>query len=55
MKELLAYTSSYMFVVCHILFVCFFLLALNFIFGKTKIFKLMFILFVIKQLLSNVT
>ena len=32
-----------------------FLLALNFIFSKIKMFKLMFILFVIKQLLGNLT
>ena len=43
MEELLAYTSSHMFI--H------FLLALNFVFSKTRTFKLLFILFVIKQLL----
>ena len=32
-----------------------FLLALNFVFSKAKMFKLPFILFVIKQLLGNVT
>ena len=32
-----------------------FLLALNFVFSKTKMFKLLFILFVIKQLLGNLT
>ena len=31
------------------------MLALNFVFSKTKIFKLLFILFVIKQLLDNLT
>ena len=30
-----------------------FLLVLNFVFSKTNIFKLLFIIFVIKQLLSN--
>ena len=40
----------------HLVFVCFvFLLALNFTFSKIKIFKLLFILFVVKQLLGNVT
>ena len=39
------------------LYVCFllFLLALNFVFNKTKMFKLLLTLFVIKQLLGNVT
>ena len=32
-----------------------FLLALNFVFSKIKMFKLLFILFVIKQLLGNLT
>ena len=32
-----------------------FLLALNFIISKTKMFKFLFILFVIKQLLGNLT
>ena len=32
-----------------------FLLALNFVFSKNNMFKLLFILFVIKQLLGNVT
>ena len=32
-----------------------FLLALNFVFSKIKMFKLLFILFVIKQLLGNIT
>ena len=32
-----------------------FLLALNFVFSKTRMFKPLFILFVIKQLLGNVT
>ena len=32
-----------------------FLLALNFVFSKTKMFKLLFILFVIKQSLGNLT
>ena len=38
-------------------YVCFyrFLLALNFDFSKTKMFKLLFILFVIKKLLGNET
>ena len=45
MEELLA--LSYMFV-----YVC---LHLNFVFSKTKMFKLLFILFVIKQLLGNLT
>ena len=49
MEELLAYTLSHMFVY----FV--FLPALNFVFSRTKMFKLLFILFVIKQLLGNVT
>ena len=49
MEELLAYISSHMFVY----FV--FLLALNLVFRKTKMFKLLVILFVIKQLLGNVT
>ena len=40
------YTSSCMFV---------YLLALNFVFSKIKMFKLLFILFVIKQLLGNLT
>ena len=48
MEELLAYTSSH---VCLIRF----LLALNFLFSKTKMFKLLFILFVSQQLLGNVT
>ena len=47
MEKLLAYPSSHMFVY----FV--FLLALNFVFSKTKMFKL--ILLVIKQLSGNVT
>ena len=40
-----------------ILYVCLlrFLLALNFVFSKIKMFKLLFILFVIKQLLGNLT
>ena len=40
-----------------ILYVCLlrFLLALNFIFSKIRMFKLLFILFVIKQLLGNLT
>ena len=40
-----------------ILYVCLlrFLLALNFVFSKIKMFKLLFILFVIKQLLGNST
>ena len=39
------------------LYVCLlpFLLALNFVFNKTKMFKLLLTLFVIKQLLGNVT
>ena len=37
------------------LFASFLLLALNFVFSKTESFKLLFILFVIKQLLGNVT
>ena len=48
MKELLEYTSSH---ICLLPF----LLALNFIFSKTNMFKLLFILFVIKQLLDNKT
>ena len=48
MKELLEYTSSH---ICLLRF----LLALNFIFSKTNMFKLLFILFVIKQLLDNKT
>ena len=32
-----------------------FLLALNFVFSKIKMFKILFILFVIKQLLGNLT
>ena len=32
-----------------------FLLSLNFVFSKTKMFKLLFILFVIKQSLGNLT
>ena len=32
-----------------------YLLALNFVFSKIKMFKLLFILFVIKQLLGNLT
>ena len=47
MEELLAYTSSHVYLIQ-------FLLALNFVFSKTKTFKLFFILFAIKQLLSNV-
>ena len=41
----------------YLIFVFFtsFLLALNFVFSKIKMFKLLFILFVIKQLLSNLT
>ena len=46
LEELLAYTSS----VCLLRF----LLILNLVFSKTKMFKLLFILFVIKQLLGNV-
>ena len=46
MEELLAYTSSH---VCLIRF----LLALNFVFSKTKMFKLLFILFVSQQLLAT--
>ena len=42
MEELLAYTSSHVCLIC-------FLLALTFIFSKIKMFKLLFILFVIKQ------
>ena len=48
MEELLAYNSSH---ICLFLF----LPALNFVFSKTKMFKLLFILFVIKQSLGNVT
>ena len=48
MEELVAYISSH---VCLIRF----LLALNFVFSKTKMFKLLCILFVIKQLLGHVT
>ena len=41
----------------YLIFVFFtsFLLALNFVFSKIKMFKLLFILFVIKQLLGNLT
>ena len=62
MEELLA--SSYMFGYAYISYLFFyiphliclftsFLLALTFVFSKTKMFKLLFILFVIKQLLGN--
>ena len=44
---------SYMYVI-FCLFTSF-LLALNFAFSKIKMFKLLFILFVIKQLLGNLT
>ena len=49
MEELLIYTSP------HIVCLLRFLLALNLVFSKTKMFKLLFILFVIKQLMGNVT
>ena len=42
--------------ICHL--ICFFtsfLPALNFVFSKIKMFKLLFIVFVIKQLLGNLT
>ena len=47
MEALLAYTSSHVYLIQ-------FFLALNFVFSKTKIFNLLFILFGIKQLLGNV-
>ena len=48
MEELLAYTSSH---VCFIRF----LLALNLVSSKNRVFMLLFIILVIKQLLCNVT
>ena len=59
------YTSMYIFIyliglilyIYLFLYVCLlrFLLALNFVFSKIRMFKLLFILFVIKQLLGNLT
>ena len=48
MEELLAYTSSHVFLIR-------FLLALNLVSSKNKVLMLLFIILVIKQLLGNVT
>ena len=59
--DCLSMLISYMYIFINliglILYVCLlrFLLALNFIFSKIRMFKLLFILFVIKKLLGNLT
>ena len=53
----LLYIFIYIYIYIYILYVCLlrFLPALNFFFCKAKMFKLLFILFVSKQLLGNLT